>query len=113
MIKLASCGEFSSYSRNLLLLEGCCFIEIGLIFEYPGRKCSVNVHFLLTQVDDLKAKLAAQEVELAQKNEAANKLIQVVGAETEKVSLFCHFVLFGKIICISSSSKHLQHTITC
>ncbi len=39
------------------------------------------------QVDDLKAKLAAQEVELAQKNEAANKLLQVVGAETEKVSL--------------------------
>lgn len=38
------------------------------------------------QVDDLKAKLASQEVELAQKNEDANKLIQVVGAETEKVS---------------------------
>ena len=37
------------------------------------------------QVDDLKSKLASQEVELAQKNEAANKLIQVVGAETEKV----------------------------
>lgn len=39
-----------------------------------------------TQVSDLKAKLAAQEVELAQKNEDANKLITVVGAETEKVS---------------------------
>ncbi|WAR03796.1 DYHC-like protein [Mya arenaria] len=38
------------------------------------------------QVDDLKAKLASQEVELAQKNEDANKLIAVVGAETEKVS---------------------------
>ena len=38
------------------------------------------------QVDDLKSKLASQEVELAQKNEDANKLIQVVGAETEKVS---------------------------
>ena len=37
-------------------------------------------------MDDLKAKLAAQEVELAQKNEDANKLITVVGAETEKVS---------------------------
>ena len=37
-------------------------------------------------MDDLKAKLAAQEVELAQKNEEANKLISVVGAETEKVS---------------------------
>ncbi|XP_039595259.1 dynein heavy chain 9, axonemal [Polypterus senegalus] len=38
------------------------------------------------QVDDLKSKLAAQEVELKQKNEDADKLIQVVGVETEKVS---------------------------
>ncbi|CAK8694647.1 unnamed protein product [Clavelina lepadiformis] len=38
------------------------------------------------QVDDLKAKLAAQEIELKQKNEDADKLIQVVGVETEKVS---------------------------
>ncbi|XP_013068368.2 dynein beta chain, ciliary [Biomphalaria glabrata] len=39
-----------------------------------------------SQVDDLKAKLASQEVELAIKNEDANKLIQIVGAETEKVT---------------------------
>lgn len=39
-----------------------------------------------SQVDDLKAKLAAQEVELQQKNEDADKLIQKVGIETEKVS---------------------------
>uniref|UniRef100_A0A8C5TKR5 Dynein axonemal heavy chain 17 n=1 Tax=Malurus cyaneus samueli TaxID=2593467 RepID=A0A8C5TKR5_9PASS len=38
------------------------------------------------QVDELKAKLATQEVELKQKNEDADKLIQVVGVETEKVS---------------------------
>ncbi|MBN3282111.1 DYH17 protein, partial [Polyodon spathula] len=38
------------------------------------------------QVYDLKAKLAVQEVELQQKNEDADKLIQVVGIETEKVS---------------------------
>uniref|UniRef100_A0A8C3KG70 Dynein axonemal heavy chain 9 n=1 Tax=Calidris pygmaea TaxID=425635 RepID=A0A8C3KG70_9CHAR len=38
------------------------------------------------QVDELKAKLAVQEVELKQKNEDADKLIQVVGVETEKVS---------------------------
>lgn len=37
-------------------------------------------------MDDLKAKLAAQEVELKQKNEDADKLIEVVGVETEKVS---------------------------
>uniref|UniRef100_A0A2K6N2V2 Dynein axonemal heavy chain 17 n=1 Tax=Rhinopithecus bieti TaxID=61621 RepID=A0A2K6N2V2_RHIBE len=39
-----------------------------------------------SQVDDLKAKLAIQEAELKQKNESADKLIQVVGIETEKVS---------------------------
>jgi dynein heavy chain len=37
-------------------------------------------------VDDLKATLAIQEAELKQKNENADKLIQVVGVETEKVS---------------------------
>ncbi|NXG62204.1 DYH17 protein, partial [Hemiprocne comata] len=39
-----------------------------------------------SQVDDLKAKLAVQETELKQKNEDADKLIHVVGVETEKVS---------------------------
>ncbi|XP_007535628.1 dynein axonemal heavy chain 17 [Erinaceus europaeus] len=39
-----------------------------------------------SQVDDLKAKLAIQEAELKVKNENADKLIQVVGVETEKVS---------------------------
>uniref|UniRef100_A0A803VV29 Dynein axonemal heavy chain 17 n=1 Tax=Ficedula albicollis TaxID=59894 RepID=A0A803VV29_FICAL len=39
-----------------------------------------------SQVDDLKAMLAVQEVELKQKNEDTDKLIQVVGVETEKVS---------------------------
>lgn len=39
-----------------------------------------------SQVDDLKSKLASQEVELAQKNEDADALIERVGIETEKVS---------------------------
>lgn len=56
-----------------------------------SHTCGSNFKLLgsdddVQQVDDLKAKLASQEVELAQKNEDANKLIQVVGAETEKVS---------------------------
>ncbi|XP_050527559.1 dynein beta chain, ciliary isoform X2 [Daktulosphaira vitifoliae] len=38
------------------------------------------------QVDNLKAKLAIQEIELKIKNDAADKLIQIVGVETEKVS---------------------------
>nr|CAD7441487.1 unnamed protein product [Timema bartmani] len=37
-------------------------------------------------VDDLKAKLAIQEIELQKKNEAADALIEIVGVETEKVS---------------------------
>lgn len=37
------------------------------------------------QVDKLKEKLAVQEIELQQKNEAADKLIAIVGVETDKV----------------------------
>ncbi|XP_024875279.1 dynein beta chain, ciliary [Temnothorax curvispinosus] len=37
------------------------------------------------QVDKLKKKLAVQEVELQQKNDAADALIAIVGVETEKV----------------------------
>ena len=40
-----------------------------------------------SQVDDLKGKLASQEVELKQKNEDADKLIEIVGGETQKVNL--------------------------
>ncbi|XP_043925655.1 dynein axonemal heavy chain 17-like [Protopterus annectens] len=39
-----------------------------------------------SQVDDLKAKLAVQELELKAKNEDADKLIHKVGIETEKVT---------------------------
>ncbi|NXF13134.1 DYH17 protein, partial [Smithornis capensis] len=39
-----------------------------------------------SQVDDLKAMLAVQEAELKQKNEDTDKLIYVVGVETEKVT---------------------------
>ncbi|XP_003791133.1 dynein heavy chain 9, axonemal [Otolemur garnettii] len=46
----------------------------------------LKLHSTSAQVDALKAKLAAQEVELKQKNEDADKLIQMVGVETDKVS---------------------------
>lgn len=39
------------------------------------------------QVDDLKAKLAIQEIDLKEKNDAADALIEMVGVETEKVSI--------------------------
>lgn len=45
----------------------------------------VKLQSTAKQVDDLKDKLAAQEVEVKQKNEDADKLIKIVGAETEKV----------------------------
>ncbi len=38
------------------------------------------------QVADLKAQLAEQEIELTKKNEEADKLIEIVGVETEKVT---------------------------
>ena len=38
------------------------------------------------QVDDVKAKLGAQEIVLAEKNIAANALIERVGIETGKVN---------------------------
>merc|ERR1711952_369948 len=38
------------------------------------------------QVDALKEQLAAQEVELAKKNQEADELIKIVGIETEKVT---------------------------
>ncbi|XP_057668614.1 dynein beta chain, ciliary [Diorhabda carinulata] len=42
------------------------------------------------QVDELKKKLAIQEIELKEKNEAADRLIEIVGVETEKVSIEKH-----------------------
>lgn len=37
------------------------------------------------QVDELKSKLAIQEIELQEKNQAADELIKIVGIETQKV----------------------------
>jgi len=45
----------------------------------------VKLNSTSQQVDDLKEKLAAQEVEVAQKNEDADKLIKNVSVESEKV----------------------------
>lgn len=41
---------------------------------------------IFLQVNDLKQQLALQEVELNKKNEEADKLIEIVGIETERVS---------------------------
>lgn len=47
------------------------------------------------KVDDLKAKLAVQELELKVKNDAADALIEIVGIETEKV---CKEKSIGKLM---------------
>ena len=59
----------------------------GAVSNWPGPQPARLPHLPL-QVDDLKAKLAVQEAELKQKNENADKLIHVVGVETEKAMDF-------------------------
>lgn len=54
-------------------------------------------------MDALKAKLAVQEIELQQKNEAADRLIEIVGIETAKVQ---NEKAFGKIICVIQISNN-------
>ena len=61
-----------------------------LMLWYIRLSIHIKISFIMSglshlQVDDLKDLLAAQEVELAQKNADANELIQIVGAESEKV----------------------------
>lgn len=59
------------------------------MFEFPWKvvtSWNLKWKHVSSQVDDLKAKLAIQEVELKQKNEAADALIEIVRVETEKVS---------------------------
>ena len=62
--------------KNKELQEKIVRLENGLVKLQSTSK----------QVDDLKDKLAAQEVEVKQKNEDADKLIKVVATETEKVT---------------------------
>lgn len=62
-----------------ITIQTLSVLQTSMINAYP------SLHSL--QVDDLKEKLAAQEVELKQKNEDADALIKRVGIETEKVTL--------------------------
>ncbi|XP_049624579.1 dynein axonemal heavy chain 17 [Suncus etruscus] len=64
------------YKKQLELVAKIERLENGLM----------KLQSTASQVDDLKATLAIQEAQLKQKNENADKLIQVVGVETEKVS---------------------------
>lgn len=60
-----------------------CYIFYFVIFRLENGL--EKLRSTASQVDDLKAKLAIQEIELKQKNEAADRLIERVGVETAKV----------------------------
>ena len=62
--------------KNKELQEKITRLESGLI----------KLQSTARQVDELKEKLAAQEVEVKQKNADADKLIKIVATETEKVT---------------------------
>lgn len=99
---MASCNIARLKIIETLLTEGCVSSRITQITLYRNllkKKAMelsqkterlenglLKLQSTASQVDDLKAKLASQEVELKQKNEDADKLIEKVGVETEKVS---------------------------
>lgn len=74
--RMVVCDVPKPHNETLLLHQA----GLGRISPFI---CSVSS---LIEVDDLKAMLAVQEIELKQKNEDTDKLIHVVGVETEKVS---------------------------
>lgn len=93
------CLSFCSLSFNYL---DCFFLRFAFQFNKILNLRIPNLIFLHSanfrlengleklrstagQVDDLKVTLAVQEIELQQKNEAADKLIEMVGVETVKV----------------------------
>lgn len=80
----------SSHNLCVFQLVLCCSALCSRVLRGPSAPLASappeEPRASLLQVDALKAKLATQEVELKQKNEDADKLIRVVGVETEKVS---------------------------
>ena len=71
-------------SLSFFVLQTFHYLVTSVLLSLPPSYASI-INFLL-QVDALKAKLAAQEVELQKKNDEADKLIRIVEAETAKVS---------------------------
>ena len=70
------------YSRDIALVATLTVIwTICLPVSKQIKRSQLSLAAL--QVDDLKEKLAAQEVELKQKNEDADALIEKVGDETQ------------------------------
>lgn len=63
----------------------CISLIIKILYNNRLENGLEKLRSTASQVDELKAKLALQEIELKQKNEAADKLIEMVGVETAKV----------------------------
>lgn len=84
-------AQEKSSALHLPSIRSCHFSPRGQIPRGPPHPVQSPIApakpgTSLRQVDGLKARLATQEGELRQKNEDADKLIQVVGVETDKVS---------------------------
>lgn len=73
--------QIALYSK--LLTEKTNNIEYGITRLENGL---LKLESTSTEVDGLKETLAVQEIELGEKNRAADKLIQVLSAENEKVA---------------------------
>lgn len=81
ILQLSGCAQITLYKNQLTKKHNEL---IGNMERMEGGL--EKLKSTASQVDDLKEKLAAQEVELKQKNENADALIKKVGIEQEKVS---------------------------
>jgi len=77
-----SVGDFMAQVHKSVNDMSVIYLQNDRRYNYTTPKSFLSTS---KQVDDLKDKLAAQEVEVKQKNEDADKLIKIVGAESEKV----------------------------
>ena len=77
-----------SFLEQISLYQSLLSEQVGKIQQAMDRMDNglTKLNATSAQVDDMKEKLAAQEIELAEKNAAANALIEVVGVETAKVN---------------------------
>lgn len=77
-----------SFLEQISLYQSLLGEQVGKIQQAMDRMDNglTKLNATSAQVDDMKEKLAAQEIELAVKNAAANELIEVVGIETAKVN---------------------------
>lgn len=76
--------QATQYWTHLLWLLTCYILSIWLAIFHVFMSWSLPV--CLTQVEDLKAKLAVQEVELWQRNTDIEALLAKIGQQTDKLN---------------------------